>query len=248
MRTTYVLLFVGLLLGAASPLNLYTLRPNKFVLWNVGQGQWATWVQGRTCYHFDMGGEWMDWPALKTLCARKNNQVFFTHADADHINLHFKAKKYLPRLCVQQKPLAKAYKIKLPICLQTWPVGVQVYRPKGRLCQKSRSGPCLKSNALSVVFVVDGQVLVPGDSTARMERQWASQLSLGAVHTLVLGHHGSRSSTSTALLQALPGLRQAVVSARRQKYGHPHPLVVGRLWQQGVPLLSTHDWGTVWLL
>lgn len=260
MRITFFLLIVCLL-GVALPVNRHPLPPHKFVLWDVGQGQWGTWVQGRTCYHFDMGGEKMNWPALKKLCAHKNNQAFFTHADADHINLHFKAKKHLPRLCVQQPPLDKPYKIKLPICVQAWPQKVQAYRPEGQVCRSRRrpsldfkaaelesaQGPCLKSNALSVVFVVDGQVLVPGDSTKSMEKRWAPRLNLSTVHTLVLGHHGSHSSTGPDLLQALPHLKQAVVSARRQKYGHPHPVVTGRLWQRGVPLLSTHEWGSVWL-
>ena len=259
---------IVLLLSFAPALNQHSSTGQKFVLWNVGQGQWATWVQQRSCYHFDMGGEWMDWPRLKKLCAHKQNQVFFTHADADHINMHRQALRYVPNLCVQQKPLAKAYKIKLPICIEPWPKALQVYRPPWPAARdqlpaaprhRAHSSAASRANSnatklrspslndLSMVFVLRQRILLPGDSSRRMEKQWAPELFLAHVHTLVLGHHGSLSSTGEPLLRALPNLRQAVASARRQKYGHPHPRVLGRLWHKRVPLLSTHEWGHIWL-
>ena len=62
---------------------------------------------------------------------------------------------------------------------------------------------------------------------------------------LKLGHHGSRTSTSEALLdEASPG--KAVVSlGRRNLYGHPHREVVDRLEERDIPLYRTDRDGTL---
>jgi competence protein ComEC len=61
---------------------------------------------------------------------------------------------------------------------------------------------------------------------------------------LILGHHGSQTSSSQAFLtQARPGL--AIASARRARYGHPHRKVVSRLRQKKIPTLTTEDWGSL---
>ncbi len=62
---------------------------------------------------------------------------------------------------------------------------------------------------------------------------------------LKAGHHGSRTSTSAALLDAArPGL--VVVSAgRRNRYGHPAPETLRRLEARGIPVARTDREGTV---
>lgn len=62
---------------------------------------------------------------------------------------------------------------------------------------------------------------------------------------LKAGHHGSRTSTSAALLDAVrPGL--VVVSAgRRNRYGHPAPETLRRLEARGIPVARTDREGTV---
>lgn len=65
---------------------------------------------------------------------------------------------------------------------------------------------------------------------------------LGAA-VLKVGHHGSRTSTGEALLQAArPGI--ALVSAgRRNRYGHPNPGVLRRLEKHEVRVLRTDESG-----
>jgi beta-lactamase superfamily II metal-dependent hydrolase len=43
----------------------------------------------------------------------------------------------------------------------------------------------------------------------------------------------------------LAGLKIAISSARKAKYGHPHIETIWLLKKRGVPLLRTEDWGTI---
>lgn len=102
------------------------------------------------------------------------------------------------------------------------------------------------SNAMSRV-VVALNTLIPGDSDVATEDNWSLALTrLGLaqkIKLLILGHHGSRTSTSELLLKRLPNLAQAVASARFSKYGHPHRETLDRLFKSGVAVIKTETWG-----
>jgi hypothetical protein len=87
------------------------------------------------------------------------------------------------------------------------------------------------------------RVLLPGDLGGEAERELASHI--GAADVLIVGHHGSRTSTSGDWLEAVrPGV--AVISAGRDNsYGHPHPEVVQRLVDREVEVLRTDLHGTI---
>lgn len=62
---------------------------------------------------------------------------------------------------------------------------------------------------------------------------------------LKVGHHGSRTSSSDALLDAVaPGLAIASCGVRN-RYGHPHPVTTERFRARAIPLLRTDCLGTV---
>ncbi len=65
------------------------------------------------------------------------------------------------------------------------------------------------------------------------------------VTLLKVGHHGSRSSTSTALLNAATPKAAVVSSAYDSRYGHPHEEVLGRLASRSIPTYWTATHGTV---
>lgn len=89
-------------------------------------------------------------------------------------------------------------------------------------------------------------VLFTGDSPAPIEQYLAKKESNSLdVDILKLGHHGSRTSTTAALLKvATPEL--ALISAgKNNSYGHPHKEVLTLLKQFGVPSVSTAQEGTI---
>ena len=88
--------------------------------------------------------------------------------------------------------------------------------------------------------------LFPGDAPSAIEEYLAYvDKEYLDVDVLKVGHHGSKTSTSEALLGfASPAI--AVISAGKDnKYGHPHQEVLDRLKQFEVETLGTYERGRV---
>ncbi|WP_413584632.1 ComEC/Rec2 family competence protein [Bdellovibrio sp. HCB274] len=112
--------------------------------------------------------------------------------------------------------------------------------------KKSRKAkPKADTNAASQV-VAFKRFLFPGDSPIKAESLWQGLPWVTNARVLVLGHHGSRTSTSEELLDHLPVLKMAIASARWERYKHPHAEVIYRLKKRQIPLLKTEDWGNIW--
>ena len=88
-------------------------------------------------------------------------------------------------------------------------------------------------------------VILPGDIGAEVEGAVAAALGPAALRVVKAPHHGSRSSSSAAFVEALrPSL--AVMSAgRANSFGHPHPEVVDRYEASGAVVLWTGRDGAV---
>lgn len=229
---------------SASQTQRFRSTPTLFVIWNVGQGLWTTWVQGDTCLHFDMGGEHSVLSQVRSLCGHRANRVYLSHWDWDHVNFVGKARAVLPLMCVALPPegTSTPRKQKLLQGLAKCPP----FSAEPALLNPSVTSAKLRSNELSHVLQMKDAVF-PGDSVRSQEKFWARSLSLTQARWLVLGHHGSRTSTSEELLVHMPRLKGAIASARQSRYGHPHPEIVRRLKRYHIPLLRTEDWGNLWI-
>ncbi len=109
----------------------------------------------------------------------------------------------------------------------------------------------LKPNALSCVLRVQGvaggrprNLLLTGDIEAAQEAALLAR-SGSALRSdvLLVPHHGSRTSSTLAFLEAVqPGV--AVVQAGyRSRYGHPAPAVMARYQQAGITVQRSDDCG-----
>lgn len=221
-----------------------TLLFSIFILWNVGQGQFSTFVTPQECIHFDAGGEISVTKKVKKLCFTKMNLIYLSHWDLDHVSWVGDFHQQLFRYCVippQQQPTKKfAKKIfrKLQICTR------DQQNPLPQLLFHGSTDSRARPNDQSMVYLLHN-ILIPGDSTSKQEHLWVKNLS--HVKYLILGHHGSKSSTSKELLRHLPDLKMAFCSARKAKYGHPDHEVTERLKRRKKPILKTEDWGSIGL-
>ena len=222
-------------------------KTGRLIVWSVGQGQMVTYVFKKTCHHFDMGGEYFPKKDLFKTCGQKKNRVYYSHWDQDHINFSLKVKKILPSLCRsgdKAPPNRKKYRkkrkiiLKIPLCAEKAPDFIEEIPLK----KKPKN-----SNESSRIFVLNKKVLIPGDSPSKMEKHWSKALKDPSfkIEVLIVGHHGSRSSTSKLLLSRIPHLKLAASSARRKRYGHPHPLTIKRLRKKRVRVLNTEDFGHI---
>jgi len=192
-----------------------------------------------------MGGERFPKRKVFKLCRGKKNRVHYTHWDQDHINFSLQAKRIFPSLCRVVLPgqgLPQSRKKRRLI--QRIPPCIAQNHPNIRELVWSNTVQPRSSNESSRIFVIKKRILIPGDSNRRMEKHW-SALVEDPIQVLVVGHHGCFSSISDFLLNRLPYLSLAVVSARKSRYGHPHFQTVRRLNQRGVLLLSTEDFNHI---
>jgi competence protein ComEC len=185
-----------------------------FVVWNVGQGQWTSFITPGYCVHIDVGGEVYP-QAVETWCKAKTNYIEISHWDFDH----YRFLKHLER--------------KFPIS----------DNPPPKLETLFTTTKFKDKNSNSKIQVL-GNILLTGDTTVRAETLW-SHFIQRPIRILLVPHHGSKTSSSPYLLKHLKGLKMAVVSARRAKYNHPHPLIRARYKQNKIPLLLTENWGHI---
>ena len=93
-----------------------------------------------------------------------------------------------------------------------------------------------------------GSALLTGDITQRVEQQLLAQRRVPQASTLVLAHHGSRSSSSMPFIDAV-GPRIALVSAgHRNRFGHPHPGLIAALHHRDIRVLQTAESGSIALV
>jgi competence protein ComEC len=83
------------------------------------------------------------------------------------------------------------------------------------------------------VTIGDVALLLAGDISGDVERAIAPQLTAARIRVLKVAHHGSRTSSSPALLDAWRPQIALVSAGRGNAFGHPAPEVLDRLQSIG---------------
>ncbi len=220
---------------------------DRFVIWNIGQGQWTTLITKKYCDHFDIGGEFDLSKKVIHICEGRAHRIHISHWDWDHMGLIQKLLQRKISPCLWNIPLGQASTRKKTL-LANIPLCEHSDEAAYHLIFLGDSSRKASSNDSSQVVETQG-ILIPGDSTKKEEKKWSSQTEnqakLSQIKGLILGHHGSHGSTSQILVSHLKNLRWAIATARKKRYGHPHPEVLTRLKKNKTPVLLTEDWGSI---
>jgi competence protein ComEC len=105
--------------------------------------------------------------------------------------------------------------------------------------------PRKRNNESLVLKVTQGRtsMLLTGDAEREAELRVAG--AAGRVDVLKVAHHGSATSTTPELLQAVRPRYAAISAGYRNVYGHPKPVVVQRLTAAGVRTFRTDRDGAI---
>jgi len=95
------------------------------------------------------------------------------------------------------------------------------------------------------VVIGDVAVILAGDVGESVEREIATRLTPDKLRVLKVAHHGSRSSTARAFVDAVAPAAAIISAGRGNMYGHPHPTVVSRLERAGVAIFRTDRDGQI---
>jgi competence protein ComEC len=260
------------LLAAAPPSRLDPLPP-RVVFLDVGAGD-AVVVQGRRATVLVDGGRAFPGgvdvgrsvvvPALRALGVAQLDLVVASHADLDHRGGLPAVLSQLPVERVWLPPGGATDPPFAPVVAAASRLGAVVEEPAlgdpalqvGDLLLEVLWPPRVgtehwsandRSLVLRVSLAAGGgrRVLLTGDVEARAEAALVAGSASLAAEVLKLPHHGSRSSSTSALLSRV-GAEIAVASAPRHgRLPLPHPAVLARVEAEGARVLWTGRDGAV---
>jgi competence protein ComEC len=258
-------LAIGLVIGGATyALPARYSQPDIWFL-DVGQGDSALLRVGSGAnVLIDGGGSpFSDYdvgarvvvPALRALGVTHLSVVINTHADADHSEGLIAVLEAFPVGLLITGPPQPGNALDERLRALAAARGVSTHEARrgerlvvGDAVLEFVNPPALTSNLsgndASVAFVLrhagEARALFLGDLGVAVE----PDLPVPPLDVLMVGHHGSRGSTSPGLVRAVSP-RLAVISVGRNNYGHPVPEVVERLAENGAQVLTTREHGAV---
>lgn len=252
--------FIGVFAAFAIGVAVRLLPPPgaQLVMLDVGQGDSILIRSGSAAMLIDAGsarrldyGEAVVLPALRTLGVLRLDSILMTHPDEDHMG---GISSVLASMDVgvllgdardpKSTHVLEALEASGTPCAM--PTAGQQFRLGSANLRILRAAPAKTTNESSIValFTYGGAAaLFTGDLDANSERPL---LRLGEIDVLKVAHHGSKYSTTPALVNALRP-RLALVSVGRNNYGHPDPAVLERLEAQGASVMRTDSCGAVFV-
>jgi len=225
-------------------------------IWQLDVGQGLA-VLIRTRHHtllYDAGprfgdfdlGERVVLPALYKLGVNRIDLMLLSHADADHAG----------------GALAVSRGLRVTRVISGDPPGLTAIL-RAEACESGRRwqwdgvrfqlwqwAAAHDSNQRSCVLQIEAngeRLLLTGDIDTAAERVLLESPLAVPTHWLQAPHHGSRSSSSMALLRALRPHSVLISRGQGNSFGHPHPLVLARYRQQGLRIYDSAQHGAIHL-
>ncbi len=195
-------------------------------------------------------------PLLRARGERRIDLLMLSHRDADHVGGAAAVLRGLPVLAmssslVDAHPLRHLGNVPQTRCQagQAWQwdgVYFEVLHPLA-----TDHALALKSNALSCVLRVHsaaGSVLLTGDIEAAQEAALVLRAAPALKSdVLLVPHHGSRTSSTAAFLDAVAPQVAVVQAGYRSRYGHPATDVLARYAARGIRVMRSDRCGAwVW--
>ena len=229
---------------------------------DVGQGECVVLTCGARTAMVDCGGTFMTKDAgekavqfLEGQQRRHLDALILTHLHSDHVNgaarvlSHFDVDTlYLPLQADEDGYLPELLAAAAEAGTAVEPVTVNEKLVIGGM-ELVIWAPLLPGDENENCLIVmarqgDFEAFITGDSPDLAEQLLAAGYELPDAELLVVGHHGSATSTCDAFLCAIrPDL--AVISVGYNTYGHPAPSVLHRLAEYNIPVLRTDLEGNI---
>lgn len=226
---------------------------------DVGQGQSVVVTSGHARALIDCGGtrDPGDTAAtyLQSLGRSELDLLILTHFHADHAGgvLELMDRVKVRALAVpdvdRDNPLRQEITARaaenIPVYYVTETSQVTLGRAEITLYPPVTAGKDANEQCLSVLCARKGwEALLTGDMPAAAEAKLVARENLPEVEVLVAGHHGSKQSTSQALLEAVAP-ETVVISVGQNTYGHPAPETLARLSAAGAQVYRTDRQGGI---
>ncbi|MGU3345574.1 DNA internalization-related competence protein ComEC/Rec2 [Pseudomonas monsensis] len=225
-------------------------------VWQLDVGQGLA-ILIRTRHHtllYDAGPRFGDFdlgervvvPALRKLRVEHIDLMMLSHADADHAGGALAITRGLPvTRVISGDPPGLPAELSAQACEsgQQW----QWDGVRFRLWQWADADD---SNQRSCVLQVEAngeRLLLTGDIDLHAERVLLDSALAVPTQWLQAPHHGSRTSSSMALLKVLNPETVLISRGHGNSFGHPHPTVLARYRKQGLRIYDSAEHGAIHL-
>lgn len=250
-----VCLCVGVLCLAMA-LGLSWLEPalydHRVTVVDVGQGQSIILQHRGKTFLVDCGGDYANDAAdsaaeiLLSMGIQRIDGLILTHYDADHAGgveylLHRidTGALYLPASdedaaapVIDAADDAEVVWIEEDLLLQSGGMKITLFAPEG--AQNSNE------SSVAVLFQTEKcDTLITGDMSQFRERLLLYRTDLPELELLIVGHHGSKNSTSVELLEAASPEVAVISVGENNRYGHPAQETMERLEAAGCRVYRT---------
>ena len=267
----FVVTLAILLIAIVILLNIYSIYFSEYVyFFNVEQGDMSYVKSGSSSVIVDIGSMSNNL-AFNTISnyfkisnLERVNAVIISHMHKDHINgLEHFLQKYKVGTVIYSKPktITQNYtdfeqiltkynvnkeEVKGGDIIELGKIKIQILLPEDEYIESDD-----EENANSLICkitVEDKQLLYMGDASAETERKLLQQgtdtLNLSNMYVLKVGHHGSKTATSNEFIQTIQP-QNAVISALKKYYGHPHEQTINTLKENNVYTYLTEKQGAI---
>lgn len=225
------------------------------------RGRWLLVDAGPRDESYD-AGEKRVLPFLRSRGVRRLEALVLSHPHMDHIGgaaavmngmevgavvepgLPFGTEMYVETLRVAQEEGVRWTPARAGRTLEVDGVDIEFLWP----LPQTLDSPEDANEISAVVLIRYGafSALLTGDASEEVERRLVAEHGARLqADVLKAGHHGSRTSTSAALLDRVRPALVVVSSGRRNRYGHPARETLDRLAVRQVPVARTDTEGTV---
>jgi len=192
---------------------------------------------------FDLGAAAVV-PSLHALGVTHLNELIISHGDNDHAGGAVSVLAAYP-----DTPVWGGEPPRGPVSMRQCHAGrhwqwdgveFRILRPPAPVTIDGNDAGCVL-----LVSGAGGRLLLPADTSSQVEPDIARAVPPGPPLVLVVPHHGSKTSSSRAYLEALRPRFAIASTGYLNGYHHPAPVVVTRYAQLGIPLLNTPQTGAV---
>ncbi|WP_223453164.1 MULTISPECIES: DNA internalization-related competence protein ComEC/Rec2 [unclassified Pseudomonas] len=223
-------------------------------VWQLDVGQGLA-ILVRTRHHtllYDTGprfgdfdlGERVVLPAMRKLGVNELDLMLISHADADHAGGARAVANGLPiKLVLSGDPLALPAELHADACESG-----QQWTWDGVRFQLWQWPSATDRNQKSCVLQIEAngeRLLLTGDIDSAAERALLDSPLAVPTDWLQAPHHGSRSSSSMALLTALQPKAVLISRGNGNSFGHPHPTVMARYKKRGMEIHDSAELGAI---
>lgn len=236
----------------------------SFQVFDVGQGQSVLFSVGDTLIVSDCGGSSyenvgdMIGDSVQSLGKNKLDLLVLSHCHADHANGVVQLMERIwveeiampppdPEDDIQMEILEKAlgYGTEVRFIYEETeiPLGegreIRLYPPLG-------AGDSNEEGITFLLTVGETDVLITGDMGADIEEVLVETFDLPDVEVFLVGHHGSKFSSSEIFLDEIQGEIGIISVGGDNNYGHPTAEVLWKLYNRDITVYRTDLHGNMW--